>query len=306
MKKRWKSKAIAIIAVAGVVVGLFVATQSADATVVFSQNLNNRPDSGRCGNVWARDTMTRSVRITDVGGDHYKVDLTDAGTFTAVVGEHTPSLQTTVQPSSIDAGVNLTTGACGSDDRIWRALAGSIRGGGTYDVVCADPCRLKSSTEMQALPESFDDTPGPTVTTGNWAKQFFKGPVSDAGITGWKWTYQTADETHVQSESGYSGNVTGKLSSKLTVTNLCRVSKTDKRNRWVVRNVRGDRARDFKYAVSDATKASGWTSNTVSSVAPGSSRTVTTSHGGTIAVHYYNGYGLLQKIYTQSNHNILC
>lgn len=262
-------------------IGLGLLASPAHADVTVSQQVANRPDSGSFG-TWARDTFKRTVTIRDIGGDQFSVKLADAGTFTTIKAAPSPK-----------AGTPMT-----------RALTGTFTGSGTYTVDCADPCRVKTADERAFLPGFFDDADGVQVTTANWAKQFFKGPVTDTGIVGWSWTYSTADETHTQSEqNGQSGDITGRLSSVLKAANKCRVSKTDKRNRWTVSSVQGDRARQFGYAVT----YNGVTSaKKYATVNPGASLVVTTPNGGTLKVTYYDGYGVAKTATATSKASILC
>jgi hypothetical protein len=267
---------VAAVVLAG---GLTVAVQSpALADVVIAQQLKDRKDD----HGWARDSFKRTATIVDTGaeGGEYKVTIADEGTFTTVPGEKSPA----------DPEVMVS-----------RALTGSFTGGGTYTVVG----ELKNGAQLKALPDSFDDSDGAKVSTANWAKQFFKSGAVSSGIKGWKWSYATLDETMVQEEGkAIAGNITGKLTSKLTVANQCRVSTKDKRNRWTISNVQGDRARTFHHWVAYNGKYT--TGLPATTVKPGESVTVTTPHGGRITVRYWDGYAQEKRLYGWSKASVRC
>ncbi|MCW2901775.1 MAG: hypothetical protein JWO67_4040 [Streptosporangiaceae bacterium] len=237
---------------------------------VVPQKVTNRVDD----NGWARDNFNRVATIHHVKGNNYTVTIADSGTFTTVMGEPTPA--------NDDGAATLA-----------RSLTGNFTGGGSYTV----KGNLKNDDKLRKLPSSFDDAAGKKVETGDWAKQFFGAKATSSGITGWKWTYKTADEQMDQDESGITGNVTGKLSSELAAAGLCRTA--NKTLRWTVTNARGDRARDFKYGVSLG--GGKWGAVKTATVPAAGKVTVWTPPGYTLAVHYWNGYAVYMRTYAKAS-----
>jgi hypothetical protein len=259
---------------AGLLLGVTSVPAQATGGVTIVQTVKDRKDDSG----WARDSFTRTSKIVG-SGDEFTVTITDAGTFQTVKGEPSPN-----------AGAAT----------ISRSLPGTINGIGTFKVTG----HIKSSSALDALPDAFDDSTGTVITTGNWFKQFFKSGATSPGITGWKWSYATADETMVQ-EDGHAivGDITGKLTSHLVGTSKCRVSKSDKRNIWVVKNAQGDRSRNFKFWVKYADKYSATQHGTV---AAGGSVEVTTPNGGRLTVVWYDGYTKQLRHYSWSKASITC
>lgn len=272
-----KLKSIAaalVLTLAGGIVSAFSVPAQAVGGITVEQNVSNRQDD----NDWARDDFKRTAKIVG-SGTTYTVTLTDEGTFTTKKGEPSPN-----------AGAAVLS----------RSLKGSFEGGGVFHVTG----HLKSSSAIEALPDSFDDTDGVNITTGNWWKQFFKSSATSPGIVGWKWAYATADETMVQEDGKpIVGDITGKLTSKLTAANKCRVSKKDKRNVWTVSNVQGDRSRTFSYWVKYNNLYSAHFS---AAVAPGQTVQVITPGGGRLTVSYYDGYTVNKRVYVYSKASIVC
>jgi hypothetical protein len=233
---------------------------------VVSQQIVNRQDD----NGWARDNFKRAATIHHVKGNQYTVTIADSGSFTTVKGEPTPAQN--------DGDATLS-----------RSLTGTFTGGGVFQV----KGNLKNDDKLRRLPSSFDDSDGNKVSTGDWAKQFFAAKATSSGITGWKWTYKTADEQMDQDEAGITGNITGKLSSKLAAAGLCRTSNGTLR--WTVANVQGDRSRDFKYA--QHLSNGKWATAKTGTVPAGGKVTVWTPSGTSLSVHYYDGYSVYKKTY---------
>jgi hypothetical protein len=235
---------------------------------VVSQQVTNRKDD----NGWARDSFKRVATIHHLQGNQYSVVIADSGSFKTVKGEETPGDK---------------DGAA----KVSRELSGTFMGGGTYTV----KGNLKNDDKLRKLPSAFDDSDGKKIETGDWAKQFFGPKANSSGIEKWTWTYRTADEQMDQDESGITGNITGKLSSRLEIGPVCSTKTT---SRYFVKNVRGDRPRAFKWATNNTNGAKGWSSAKWSSeIAPGATLNFTTGRGSSLAVHYYDGYGKLFKVY---------
>jgi hypothetical protein len=149
----------------------------------------------------------------------------------------------------------------------------------------------------------------PFPGSGAWAKIFFTPTSTVSPFDHYSFSYATADErwvdadTNNDGQAATAGNITGKLSSRLVALNTCRLSKTDPRNRWVVKNVRGDRPRPFLYHVSYQGK---WGPVGSGTVAAGHSTVLTTPTGGFLAVRYYDGYGAILWTSARSNPSVLC
>lgn len=261
-----KVRRVLIVGLVLAIVGGLIAlvSSSANASITIKQHVSNRIDD----NGWARDTFDRTSVITASPSGGYDVVITDNGSFKTVKG----------QPSPANPSVTVS-----------RSLVGKFTGGGKYHVTGS----LKTTSQLNALADSFDDSAGTQVSTGNWAKQFFKSGATDTGITGWKWTYITADEQMVQQDGQpIVGNITGKLSSKLTVAGVCRTAASAK---WKVANGQGDRSRPFTYW----TYNKGWSKAKTGTVNAGYSVTVTSPKATSISVHYYDGYGNKRAAYAK-------
>jgi hypothetical protein len=261
--------------------GTFGVTGTAHAEGTYVNRINNHADDCSGGNHWANtsfDRSTKIVKVTDNPGpkDDYKVTIKDEGTFTTIWNA----------PSLFDDNVHEL-----------RTLTGSFTGGATYDI----KGELKA---YNPTGDVFDDTNTQGKNcAGAWPKVFFKTGYTGGINNDWGWTYKSLDETMVNAAAGNSGNITAKLTSKLTATNWCRISKTNKANRWVVKNVQGDRSRTFSYWVKYGNTYSAHFSATV---APGGQVVITTPFGGRLTVSYYDGYTVNKRVYVYSNHLILC
>jgi hypothetical protein len=267
---------IALLFMFGLVLGLCSVPELASASggVTVVQSIKDRKDD----NGWARDTFIRTAKIVG-SGHHYTVTITDSGTFQTVKGQPSPN-----------AGAATVS----------RSLPGTFSGGGTFAVTGS----IKSSSALEALPDVFDDSDGTHITTGNWFKQFFNHGATSPGITAWKWLYSTDDEQMTQEDGkAIVGDITGKLTSHLMGASKCRVSKSDKRNVWTVKNIKGDRSRDFKVWVRYNGKYSPTQHGTV---AAGSSVEITTPNGGRLTVVWYNGYSQQLRQYSWSKASITC
>lgn len=163
--------------------------------------LVNRPDSGGGGNNWAKDNMTRTLVITEVGHftpHHFTATVTDVGTFTTQKGL-TPNQE----------GDHHGT-------RELHVITGKVVGYGTYSFTAS---RLPVAGDMPTRSDTSDPTG--VETTGEWYMQAFpngtKFDDGNPGILNWIWTYtynQTAKvgtqtvnlpEFWVDSEAGNGG-----------------------------------------------------------------------------------------------------
>jgi hypothetical protein len=259
-----------------------IAALPAQAAIVRTNVIKNHADDCGGGNHWANTTFTRKTTIVktvdEVGPkDTYKVTISDDGIFNGIY--NAPSLFDTNRP-------------------LLRSISGSMTGGATYTVKGS----LKTSYDNDG--DVYDDNNTQnTNCAGSWPSKFFKTGYTGGINNDWGWTYKTLDETMVNAAAGNSGNITGKLTSKLTAANKCRMSKSDKRNVWTVSNVQGDRSRTFSYWIKYNNAYSAHWSATV---APGQTIQVITPYGGRLTVSYWDGYNVNKRLYVYSKASILC
>ncbi|MGA8117699.1 MAG: hypothetical protein WCA46_29030 [Actinocatenispora sp.] len=93
--------------------------------------------------------------------------------------------------------------------------------------------------------------------------------------------------------------------SKLTLANLCRVTKSTSPNAWQIANVAGGRDRTFHLGVTYNGKTK-WTG--VHTVRSGESTVVVTPNGGKATLQYFDGSGasVYQLAYANSDHTKVC
>jgi hypothetical protein len=261
----------------------YTLTASTDTTV--TAIVKAHPDNGHgTPSKWAADSFTRTMVIHDNGDGTYSLKTTDKGTFTTVKGAGTPS---------------------GAGSHISRNLTGSFTSTGTGHVsggaLVTNPATLSGKT--------FDDVHGtPFPSSGAWASTFFASGATVNPFDHYNFRYVTADEQWVDADTNNdgkdasAGNITGKLSSRLTAANRCRIKGTNQ-NRWTVSNVQGDRSRPFTYRVS---YHGAWSPTATSTVGVSTSTTITTATGGYLSVHYYDGYGTSVWINARSVYSTVC
>lgn len=158
----------------------------------------------------------------------------------------------------------------------------------------------------------YDDTDPkgtPFPKGGAWANIFFEQGSTVVPFDHYTFTYTTGDEMWVDSDANgdgtvpTAGNITGKLSSRLVALSKCRLSKTDPRNRWTVKNTQGDRVLGFTYRVSYKGR---WSKVSSAAVAAGGSTELTTATGGVLAVRYLDGYGKVMHAAARSKASVYC
>ncbi len=268
---------LSICSTAAIAAGLLSATAPASAATTVTNLIKNHADDCGGGNHWANSTFTRKTtvnKVTDNPGpkDDYKVTITDDGTFTGIAGG----------PSLFDANAHLL-----------RAIPGTIKGGATF--------LIKGELKTYNIDGDVYDDGNAQLTNcaSSWPTQLFKKGYA-GGIDDWGWTYKTSDETMVNAKAGNSGNIIGKIGSVLTAKTDCRLSVKDKRNRWVISNVKGPRSRNFSFWLrfSDGT----YSKTGYGSVAAGGTVKVLTPAGGRLTVKWYDGYGTEKRTYAFSNY----
>lgn len=190
--------AAAVLALTAGILGVTQAHAASGDTAAFTQQAQNRPDSGGDGNTWAYDTMFRTVTVTDqgvapaAGQELFQVTVTDDGTFQAIQGQLTPS-------------------AADKTAVIAHPVKGSIAGSITYTVT-APAGSLRPS---QALATEDDNFAAPVTTTAQLALVPFTSGAVVTATGAWSWTYKTlAGETWTDASTGLTGNITGILPAK--------------------------------------------------------------------------------------------
>ena len=197
----------------GAVLALALLGTPANATspthVTSTASIVSTPDDG-CP-AWARDTFTRTTKITDAepevkaadveAENHphaYLVAITDDGTFVTKPGADSPG----------DAAVKIGT-----------QVTGTLHGVGDFTVTGW----LLHPDQLAALSGKTYDNAGYACkadvpaerTTGAWPLKFFKPGAKSSGIEHWTWTYATkcgdkASEQRTETTEGATGNITGK------------------------------------------------------------------------------------------------
>ena len=143
-----------------------------------SVDLVDRNDNGSHG-LWAKDTMTRTVKVCRgdealvEGKATYYATVTDKGTFVTVEGK------------SPRAGVDLAAG-----------IEGTVNGGFTIKKFTALP--WEKGFKLTA--------PTPTTSSPDWVAVAFPG--SNAEINTYKWVYKTTCEKYTDDNGNYDGDIT--------------------------------------------------------------------------------------------------
>jgi hypothetical protein len=168
------------------------AATAAPATVKAVTHLDDRPDTCACvtgvsstnGDVWAYDNLSRQFTVTPLGGQSYRVDITDNGRFSAIA-----------EPDSADLSTAHPINA-----------NGSVKGTNTYFV---------TSTEAPD-PSSLPSHVGPDVSTSSMIQDYlFAGHGTITGYGDYTYTYRAGGETYAQSYSQATGSViTGDITGK--------------------------------------------------------------------------------------------
>lgn len=192
------------VALGGVALGASAASAAPVPSAHATTHVLNRPDGGN-GGTWAFDTFNRSMTVTVAnsqagtggGNTRYRVDITDKGGFTTVLGAGTPN--------------QFIPGT-----HVLHKVSGSMAGGITYTVVAPTTDALTG-----VVPSTENDAFGPAhVTTGNWAKQAFSNPAlvtTESAGTVYGWKYSTGCENWADTSANgdgntaNDGNITGSL-----------------------------------------------------------------------------------------------
>ncbi len=293
-----KIKYLAAVVAATLGLGLVAVlpAQAAEADTVISVTIKNKPDNGYgTPSHWADLNFTRTVTAhPQATAGTYEVTVTDAGTFTT----------------------RKNAGSPNNDVTIARKLPGTYTSTVHYGIVTGS-LDLNKAGDLDG--NVYDVKAGVNPpSTPSWGTILFEAGATGGDITSYQFLYRTLDEQWDErwndgtddrfddnnaGQYASAGDITGKLSSKLTVANKCRASKADKRNVWSVTNAQGDRARSFAFWV----KYNGHYSATQhESVNAGQTIQVITPGGGRITIMYYDGYGVQKRAYAYSKASILC
>lgn len=248
----------------------------ASADVVVTATVKNHPDNGHGSpSHWADDNFNRTMTLHNNGDGSYTATTEDVGTFTTRVGSGSPNAGQAISRSLTGQMTGLSHGK----------ITGEL-----------DPNYLDHNGK------TFDDKNGSPFKSNDFFLAFFKpGATGGPFDTDYKFVYKTLDEQWIDANDNNdgtddaAGDITGKLSSKLTVTGVCRNKTIAK---WVVKNVQGDRARSFAYWA--WVSPGKWTPTAHSNVAAASSVALTTPRASSVAIHSYNGYGVLVTAYAKA------
>jgi hypothetical protein len=165
-------------------------SDTARQLVNVSFNVVNDYDSGFAGNAWANDTITRNLRVWQVGAT-YCAQVSDRGSFTTFAGT-SPSGTRTVSagvPGDI-AGGYVTTFFTGTFDPSGPyATHGDL---GTFDLQCTDASNCPGA---HPTPESYF------------------GSTSGFDLSHWGWIYHAGSHGTWLNQDGTSaadgGDITG-------------------------------------------------------------------------------------------------
>jgi hypothetical protein len=284
-----RNKILTVLGAVALALGVVsVPAAHADVDTVITVTIKNHPEKGNGTPVnWADSTFVRTVIVHPADGV-FSVTVKDSGTMITRKGAGSPN-----------AGASIS-----------RKLTGTY----TSTVSYAPVDGVLDGDKVGDLNGNvYDDKFGlPSPSLASWRTALFS--TADAGgIVSQTYTFKTLDEQWISSAATAAGttpaagDITGKLSSKLTSATRCRISAADKRNVWAVNNVQGDRARDFWYWLKYANGT--FTAATHSAVGTGGTTLVTTPAGGRLTVKYFDGYGVEKRIYAWSNYmttHIVC
>ena len=301
--RRIKWLAVTIAATLGCGIAALPAQARVAADTVISVTIKNKPDNGYgTPSHWADVTFVRTITVhPQTAPGTYEVTVKDAGTFTT----------------------RKNAGSPNNNVPIARKLKGVYSSTVHYGIVTGD----LDMNEVGDLDENVYDVKAgiKPPSTGAWGKQLFKADATGGEISSYQFLYQTADEqwderwndctpatlttcddrfgNNDDGQQVSAGDITGRLTAKLIAVNKCRVSKTDKRNRWLVTHVQGDMPRTFSYWIKyKGAYSPHWTAT----VAAGGSVLITTPYGGRLTVSYWNGEGVNKRVYVYSKASILC
>lgn len=278
-----KRKILSVLGTAAMAIGLIAIPAQADSDTVITVTIKNQPDNGYGKpSHWADTTFVRTVIVHPVD-DKFSVTVKDSGT-----------LVTRKNAGSPNNGVPIA-----------RKLPGTYTSTVNYGLVTGE---LDGNQVGDIDGNVYDHKTGnKPPKTGEWSKLLFEPGATGGAITTYQFLYQTLDETWDETtenndgQDESAGDITGILRSKLTAVTKCRISKTDKRNIWLVKNVKGDRTRTFNYWLKKA-DGSYVKGNKPVTVNPDESASITTPAGGRLTVRYWDGYGVEKRIYTYSNY----
>lgn len=268
----------AILAVAALAGGLFFPTAANAIALppdtVVTATFHNHLDSGNHGD-WARDNFTRTTTIHATAPGAFTVTTVDHGTFTAGMCAH----------CSPNAGKAITLKVMGAFD---GGEVGTANG-------TVDPAKIAAVNG-----QTFDDQAATHYTQLAWFQQLFADGVTGTPYsTSWGWAYKTADEQWADTSTNgdgalpADGDITGKITSVLKAQGVCKGSTTAT---WNVTSIAGPRSRTFGYRV----WAGGhWTATASASVSAGLSHLLVTKTGTTLALRYWDGYGVLRAAYAK-------
>lgn len=296
LRIKWLAAVIATTLGFGIIAALPAQARVAADTVI-SVTIKNKPDNGYGSpSHWADLTFVRTVTVHPVTADTYEITVKDAGTLVT----------------------RKNAGSPNNNVPIARKLGGTYSSTVHYGIVTGS-LDLNKVGDIDG--NVYDVKAGINPpSTGAWSKLLFKAaPVATGGdITSYQFLYRTLDEqwderwndgtdtrftNNNDGQDAAAGDITGKLTSKLTAANKCRVSKSDKRNVWIVSNVQGDRSRTFSYWIKYNNAYSAHWSATV---APGKTVQVITPYGGRLTVSYWDGYSVNKRLYVYSKASIVC
>lgn len=276
-------KHLHLMAAAAVGAGMVLVTTpgagaSVPADVVVTATVRNHPDNGHGSpSEWADLAFKRTMKIHNNGDGTYALTTSDVGSLITRKGAGSPN-----------NGAHIT-----------RTLSGQFSSASTGSAT-----GTLSDNYLANDKKVFDPKTGHPFSSNEWFKSFFESGVTGSPFsTHYAFTYKTLDEKWVDADTNNdgqdtsAGDVTGRLSSELRAAGLCRTP--NKTLRWTVANVRGDRARDFKYA--QHLSSGKWAPVKTGTVPAGGKVTVWTPPGTSLAVHYYNGYSVYMKTYAKAS-----
>lgn len=157
-------------------------------------------DSGLAGNNWAFDTITRHIRVWNMGGTNYCGVVNDDAEFRAVAGQTSPG----------------ATGTLTGDEH------GDFNGGYVTQVFSdtlnvKDPSNwpLKGKVNHGAPVDYMCDISGNCPGYVNWMTRYFTnaGTTTTVGLADWGWKYVAADRRDgvwINANSGTSGDILDK------------------------------------------------------------------------------------------------
>ena len=144
----------------------------------------NDPDSGECGEEWAKDTYTRTYTVTPLADGGFDVTALVKGTFTTIPGAKQPG----------------DTPSCSGT--IEKAITGKFYG--EYVI------HIGSGAEFNPEATYTSEEPGLTKSTEEFVEAFFPGQTG-LGSYAWQFHYRTNGlESWDNTDHGNKGNIEGK------------------------------------------------------------------------------------------------